>query len=940
MVSLIAGRLSGSCSSEENIPVMQSCLGDISDLYVDSSGNVDILSGGLVRQVSPDGRINSIAGKASSNVPDYGDGGPALSTRLVVPNPASITGDAYGNLYLPTIDIPGLPAYSGYFSSVDIGSLSTFSARIRKILAAPPLLSVDIDHLEFSANAGALSPGAQTVVIQTGVPSVPFEIVAPAAWLDVLPTLGRTPLLLRVTVKPSLLTPGVYGAVLTVRSELTTPTEVSIQITAHIDPAVPAAMQVEPQSLSFTLARGVAQRSQSVRVSNRGSGGFNFTVTTAVSTSITWLRATPSGSVTPDHPANVVVAADSTNLQPGTYSGSVTISTLGDSRTINVVLTISESDKAIQLSQSGFSFLSVQGGGVAPPQEFGVLNLGNTPVSWKVSTSTLSGGQQWLQIGVREGTTDAAGSTPIVSTAIDQYGLDVGRYYGLVSVDAPGAANTPQLLTVCLQVLGPDNRPPAIIRPAELLFVTPEQFPYNDGQSGSQDLLIYNLTTRDISYRSSISATFKASDFTGTTAPDNALSDVIYAPRSGIITPAEPAHIVFQPLIPERIVGTLNGVLTLQFSDGNVQQVPFTETRKPATAPTKNRLAGGCSPTRLDLAVTSLGQSFQVSAGWPVALVTEVRNDCQEPLKTGRVVATFSNGDQPVILQSLSDGRWHGTWQAGTATANGVVVKIDAEDPQSGVRGTREIDGGIASSQERPVFQAQDVVSAAGLTPFVPIAPGAEIQISGVALAEQMETSSTIPLPATLAGTSVIIGSRRAPLLSASPDQIHAIVPYDLPINTRFQMVITKGQTYSAPVSLDVAAAQPAIFLQSPSISTAGRIFTVHAGADDGATTPVTTDTPASPGDRLVIYGTGLGQVRPSIEAGDAPSPAPAVAGKLLLTIGGQPVDVTTASLVPGMAGLYQVVASLPDDVPRGNEVPVLLQIAGQGSPVVTMAIR
>ena len=42
--------------------------------------------------------------------------------------------------------------------------------------------------------------------------------------------------------------------------------------------------------------------------------------------------------------------------------------------------------------------------------------------------------------------------------------------------------------------------------------------------------------------------------------------------------------------------------------------------------------------------------------------------------------------------------------------------------------------------------------------------------------------------------------------------------------------------------------------------------------------------------------------------------------------------------LVPGMTGVYEVQAGVPAGV-TGNTVPVVLTVAGQSSPTVTMAV-
>jgi uncharacterized protein (TIGR03437 family) len=56
--------------------------------------------------------------------------------------------------------------------------------------------------------------------------------------------------------------------------------------------------------------------------------------------------------------------------------------------------------------------------------------------------------------------------------------------------------------------------------------------------------------------------------------------------------------------------------------------------------------------------------------------------------------------------------------------------------------------------------------------------------------------------------------------------------------------------------------------------------------------------------------------------------------------IGGQAATVTFSGLSPGFAGLYQIDAVVPTGVTAGNDVPVVVSIAGEISPTVTIAIK
>ena len=78
------------------------------------------------------------------------------------------------------------------------------------------------------------------------------------------------------------------------------------------------------------------------------------------------------------------------------------------------------------------------------------------------------------------------------------------------------------------------------------------------------------------------------------------------------------------------------------------------------------------------------------------------------------------------------------------------------------------------------------------------------------------------------------------------------------------------------------------------------------------------------------------------IAAGNAgPSdPLAATANQVTVSIGGVNAKTVFAGLLPGGVGLYQLQMIVPDGAPTGDSVPVILSVAGQTSPPVTMAIQ
>ena len=693
--------------------------------------------------------------------------------------------------------------------------------------------------------------------------------------------------------------------------------------------AEPPQLSIDKQSLSFPFPLNGQPRSQPVVVTNSGGGSLAFTATTRTDTGGTWLTVSPaSGQVLPSAPATLTITADPAGLAPGTYSGSLTVATAVGDQTLPVVMTVSAIDKAILLSQSGLSYIGVSQGGIVAPQTFSVINIGTGVVNYSVTKSVLSGDPDWLQIGSTSGSSDASAPVaPTVTVRANPSILPAGKYYGLVRVTAPGAANSPQVVSVFLQVLPPGADIGAAATSSEQLFATSVAV----GSPGSQDLLLYNVAAEPKSFRTAIVA-------------DPGLN-LMALPRDGTLDPQQATRIVIQPFTDGLKPGVYNGTVTLQFSDGRVGSLRLSVVVAAASfavGPGGGRAAEGvCAPTMLIPALSTLGQSFAVSAGWPVAVGVEVKDDCGAPLDTGSVTVTFSNGDPPLSLNSLKGGRWETTWQT-RSVASKVILKLQATDAAGTLRGTREVPGTLQSQTDPPVFDKPGIVSAASGKAFVPLSPGSIVSIYGERLAQTTQAAGAAPLPETLGDTSVLIGGQVAPLYFVSPGQINVQVPFGINPNTTHQILVTQGQTYSQPIAIDVAAAQPAVFVDTTTSPAQGIVIAVRNVDGVQQQFEAKPASPARAGDVLVVYSAGLGPVSPAVETGAAASftALSNTTNTVQLSIGGRTVTPLFAGLAPGFVGLYQVNASVPAGTPTGNAVPVTLSVAGQTSPVVTIAIE
>jgi uncharacterized protein (TIGR03437 family) len=201
--------------------------------------------------------------------------------------------------------------------------------------------------------------------------------------------------------------------------------------------------------------------------------------------------------------------------------------------------------------------------------------------------------------------------------------------------------------------------------------------------------------------------------------------------------------------------------------------------------------------------------------------------------------------------------------------------------------------------------------------------------------------ASGYPFPALLSGTQVLLGGKPMPLYFTSSGQIDAIVPYDIAPNSAQQAIVLNGAASSQPQTVLVGAAHPGVFTQNQSGSGPGSIQGQKPVAGSVAALN-TAANPASVGDYLLIYCTGLGTVTPTIAAGAAASYPPLyyTDNTVTVTVGGIDAPVQFSGLAPGFAGLYQVNVIVPSGVTAGPSVPVVVTAAGASSAPVTVAIK
>ncbi|HEY2014823.1 MAG TPA: hypothetical protein VGH38_15050 [Bryobacteraceae bacterium] len=214
--------------------------------------------------------------------------------------------------------------------------------------------------------------------------------------------------------------------------------------------------------------------------------------------------------------------------------------------------------------------------------------------------------------------------------------------------------------------------------------------------------------------------------------------------------------------------------------------------------------------------------------------------------------------------------------------------------------------------------------NAAGDTPSSAVAPGSIASIFGADLSDSTATAAGDPLPQTLAGVTLICSGRLLPLLFVSPRQINFQVPGDLPPGP-YQVELHRPNESVIRISLSLTRNAP------------GLLAVTH---QDGL--PVTTDSPARPGEAIMLYSTGLGpyQVMP-LDGFRVPSVPPLqLVDSVVVLVQGRIALPDFAVALAGTVGIAVVEVQVPQDLDSTSEATIAVQSGGTTSNVMPLALK
>jgi uncharacterized protein (TIGR03437 family) len=851
-----------------------------------------------IRVVLPNGIIETAAGTGEQAY--FGDGGPARSAGLSLP--AYLAIDFAGNII---------------FSDAQ-------NNRLRALIAEPPRLSASPLQFAFQATSGGPATAEQSIAVDATLAGVQFTTSVLTAsggnWLSADLALGTLPATLKASANPAALAPGQYTGTIELTAAGTNPGKLQIDVLLDVEEGLPARLETDSASVGLLARRGAGPVSQRLKLRNTGGGIPEFQVSTATDSGGPWLTVSPESGRTVGGVVDITLRGDPSGLETGTYRGAVVVVSgdTGQVISIPVTFTVTPPEASIRLSQTGLPFTGVAGGGPVPPQRFEVLNRGVGSLNWTARVTTFDGGN-WLLLSSTAGTSVAGAPGIPVQARVDTTGLEAKEYFGQIEVQSDGASNSPQVISVALNLLPAGTPLGPVLSPAGLVFTGVA----GDSSPGSQEVQIFNSALSALTFVSGVTS-------------EGRRTYVNLQPSQGSVGLATPQSLIVQPDTRGFGAGVYRGAVTLIFSDGSYRLLPVVLILKPQPQTSGRTADSECAPTRLVPLFTTIPQDFSLPVAWPVPVELRVLDDCANPVDDGSTLISFSNGDVPLALTPLLNGRWSGTYFSRVPPASPLIITADAEQTAGALRGRIAVSGGMRPYDTPPLLTREGVVSTSSYAPAEPLAPGSLVSLFGLRLSNFQETFQQLPLPQRLGDTEILLGGRRLPLLLATDRQINAILPMSLPTNTELPLVVRRGRVQSTPDMVKISSASPGIF---SSEGTGQGVALAYVRTENGSLVRVTDERRVAPGEKVVLQCSGLGRTSPALTSGEV-VPEGEYRTELGVTVilNGNEFETEYAGLQPGVVGVYQVQFTMPESLT--GDVEIKVRSGGANSRAVILPAR
>jgi uncharacterized protein (TIGR03437 family) len=513
---------------------------------------------------------------------------------------------------------------------------------------------------------------------------------------------------------------------------------------------------------------------------------------------------------------------------------------------------------------------------------------------------TATASAAWLAATL--GATPCPSAVTCISIALNTSTLAAGSYTGYVTLTDPNAVDSPQQITVTVDVAGIPSSLTFYVTPTGGATPTTYAPVFTQGTvtgksttlSGGNWLLFTSGGIFSSGYiiqataqNGQAAGTYNGTvTLTGSNAADNKIVDVtLNVTDSPIVQP------ITTPVLLSGFPGGASATATVPFT--NIGAGTLTITAATASATTGSFLtASVASPN----SITVTAAPGTLAPGYYTGTITLTSNAANDSQISVPVVFTVETAGTPVIS-----------------------------------------DAGITNI-------ANFVAEAAS--------PGEILAVFGDQLAAPgtlAQNPGSPPLATMLGGTQVLVNGTPAPLYFASPGQVNFQLPYEAPTGQTATVQVVSNGTAGNLRPVTVSPIVPRVLVWGPNVISGSYGIIVNLDGSLTLPSPVAgfVTHAAKAGDTLTIYCEGFGETTPPAVTGAAASSTTLEAvPNVTVTFGGlfegnqTTATAIFAGLTPTAVGLYQVDVTIPANVPTGTAVSVTVNVGGVASNPVDIDIQ
>ncbi len=323
-----------------------------------------------------------------------------------------------------------------------------------------PELAVSTTLLNF----GTSSTNLTFNISNTGVGTLTWNVISNANWVTVNPASGTAETetdVVTVSVDRTGMSYGNHYETITVTSNTNSKT---LDIVMTIQNPTQPQLSVSPITLDF----GRSEIQMSFYITNSGTGMLTWNITDDKA----WISADPQSGTTETETDEIVVTLDRLGHSPGTYAGTITVSSDGGNENITVTMTVPD-EPTLSITPTSLDF-----GSSETTLPFDVANAGSGDLTWSVTDN-----QGWITTSPSSGTNYGS-----VNVSVSRNGLSTGDYSGTVTVSSNGGTGG---VAVLMNV--PADEPPTAVTLADPTGITSNSIVLTWSRSSDTDFAAYQL---------------------------------------------------------------------------------------------------------------------------------------------------------------------------------------------------------------------------------------------------------------------------------------------------------------------------------------------------------------------------------------------------------------------------------------------------------------